>query len=37
MGVIIIGASLTGSQLAKVLVEDNVRPVLSDVDFKRAY
>ncbi len=36
MSVLIIGASLIGSQVARVLVEDNLRPVLFDVDFQQS-
>ena len=35
MSVLIIGASLIGSQMARVLVEDNLRPVLFDVEFQQ--
>ena len=36
MSVLIIGASLIGSQVARVLVEDNLRPVLFDLDFQQS-
>ena len=35
MSVLIIGASLIGSQVARVLVEDSLRPVLFDVEFQQ--
>ena len=37
MSVLIIGASLIGSQVARVLVEDTLRPVLFEVECQRAY
>lgn len=35
MSVLIIGASLIGPQVARVLVDDNLLPVLFDMEFQQ--